>query len=150
MQRFVEFERSSTVVRLVYGSQGSAVLLFRRLDGSSRPLYFLLDNGAEYLGCSATTAGGRLRGVEVDLESVGVVSEGRVYSFRYYARSRGLPESSVAVICELSFDGNYPNAVITLDLANPPPSLIRVTLLALYSGRFYLVSVYEYVLQSAD
>lgn len=81
---------------------------------------------------------------------MGVVSEGSVYSFRYYARARGLPEGSVAVVCELSFDGSYPNAVITLDLASSPPRFIRVTLLALYSGKFYLVSEYEYELQSTE
>ena len=81
---------------------------------------------------------------------MGVVSGGSVYSFRYYARARGLPEGSVAVVCELSFDGSYPNAVITLDLASSPPRFIRVTLLALYSGKFYLVSEYEYELQSTE
>jgi len=82
----------------------------------------------------------------VDLDTAGVVFESGVYSFRYYARSAGYPEGGLAEVCELRFDGAYPNAVVTLSLADPPPRFIRVTLLALYSGRFYLVSVYTYEL----
>lgn len=117
IQRVIEHERLSTIVRLINSSKGSIALLFRRLDTSNK-IWFMLFNGSSYINCSDVVrdvVGGRIINRYMHrVDDVTVVSRDTIYSFKYYARAKGYPDTGYIEICELEIDKN---AVLVLQLA---------------------------------
>lgn len=138
LQRAVESERMASIVRLIHATGESATFLFRRLDGGGSVMFFL-DNGAEYIDCMdvvESVSGGAVVPVgEYSVDSVTVISRDGVYSFRHYARARGLPDSGRVKICAIEADQN---SVVTLALMKPVAHGYNYTLLESYSRRWRL------------
>ncbi|MCS7110677.1 MAG: hypothetical protein N3D82_03490 [Ignisphaera sp.] len=129
LQRVVELERMSSVVRLVHATDESALYLFKRLDGGSG-IAFFLDDGDEYIDCADVVrevSGGAIVQVrEYDVGELLVVSRDGVYSYRHYARARGFPDRGRVRICILNIERN---AVVALALAKPAAQGYNLTTL---------------------
>lgn len=138
LQRAIESERMGSIVRLVHATGESAAFLFRRLDGGGSVMFFL-DNGAEYIDCmdvvEDVSSGAVVPVDEYSVDSVTVVSRDGVYSFRHYARARGLPDSGRVKICAVEVSQN---SVVTLALMKPVVRGYNYTVLESYSRRWRL------------
>lgn len=134
--RVVEFEKMSTVVRLIHATEDSAAFLFRRLDNGGRVMFFL-DNGVEYIDCidiAGDVSGGAISLIgEYSIDDIMVVSRDGIYSYRYYARARGFPDSGRVQICTIDIDQN---AVVALSLAKPVVYGYNRTVLESYNRRW--------------
>ncbi len=133
LQRVIESEKMGVVVRLVHATEEFAVFLFRRFDGGGRVMFFL-DNGAEYIDCmdvvEDVSSGAVVSVGEYSVNDIVVVSRDGVYSYRYYVKARGLPDSGVVKICAVEVDQN---SMVTLALIKPVVRGYSYTVLRSYN-----------------
>lgn len=146
LQRLVLTEKLNTVVRLINSSEGSTVFLFRRLDVSGRVSFFVY-NGSGYVECSdvlTSISGGEIEGIyQHKVEDIMVVSENSIYSFKYYAKSAGYPDTGNVYVCTLKITKN---ALVTL--TSITGERFSVFIVVYVNDTPYLVDIYEYSLLS--
>lgn len=150
VQRVVEFERMNIVVRLIYASMESAVFLFKRLDGGDKIMFFI-DNGTRYIDCMdviENVSSGAIVAVGVySVDGIMVVSRDGVYSYRYYAKARGLPDSGVVKICVIEVGQN---SIATLALIKPIAHGYNYTMLESYNRAWRLYGSLRFRIVSVD
>lgn len=146
LQRLVLTEKLNTVVRLINSSEGNAVFLFRRLDTGDKVSFFVY-NGSGYTECSdmvTSVSGGEITSTyQHEVEDVMVVSERNIYSFKYYAKSAGYPDTGSVYVCTLK---TAKNALVTL--TGTTTEKLSIFIVIYVNGVPYLVDVYEYALLS--
>lgn len=142
LQRLVLTEKLNTVVRLIDSSEDRAVFLFRRLDTGDRVSFFVY-NESGYVECSGIVAsinGGEIADTRLHrVEDVMVVSENNVYSFKYYARSAGYPDTGNVHVCTLKITKN---ALVTL--TGITTERFSIFVVVYVNDVPYLVNVYKY------
>lgn len=142
LRRLVLTEKLNTVVRLINSSEGSTVFLFKRLDTGDKVSFFVY-NGSEYAECPnvvTSISGGEIAGTyQHKVEDVMVVLENSVYSFKYYAKSAGYPDTGNVYVCTLKITRN---TLVTL--SSTTTERFSVFVVAYVNDVPYLVDVYEY------
>ncbi|MEM0339518.1 MAG: hypothetical protein QW284_07560 [Ignisphaera sp.] len=110
--RVVENEKMNTLIKLASASGDSVTLLLKKFGGTNTISFFIY-NGTAYDDCSKivkSLVGGAITYVNTyNVDDILVVpSDGRgnPYSFRYYARSMGYPDSGKITVCTVGLSGN--------------------------------------------
>ena len=116
--RVVENEKMNTLIKLAATSEGSVALLLKKFGGTNTISFFLY-NGTAYDNCSKAIKnliGGSTYVNTYNIDDIlAVPSDGRgnPYSFRYYARSMGYPDSGKVTVCTIKLLDENAIAVLT-------------------------------------
>jgi len=141
----LEKERNSVAVRLIAdNASNNIVLVFKGLQNKNN-VYFFLDNGKEFLNCTAleVVKGGSITSMRVPLSSIKVLWNGEVTEFKYYAKALGLPQSEKVEVCGLSFD-SYASTKMSLVQAKPYAVGYASTMLDANNRRWRLTGAVQF------
>lgn len=145
----VSSEKSNIVVRLLEARGLYVVFLFKRFERGY--IYFFIYDDGSYEGCSGISDqdvyGGTIDAqYSYSLKDIIVVDESGVYDFPTYARSLGLPDEALAVVCKLYTHGN---TIVRYMLFKPIASHVYVDVNA-SGGSWRLYGTLSFTLQEAS
>lgn len=170
LSNYLASEASNILINTVsFDDRGSALwILLKRVDGSQSNFFIAVDSGTNYVNCgsiyvynpygdndgvlcnSLTDCTGSTPVYVGSMDGVYIPWEGAVSSFLQYARATGYTISDRIYICSVenvcrrsSASGLCGESSIAKIQLPPDASKIRVFIATLYSGRPYIVGVYE-------
>jgi hypothetical protein len=139
IQAVVSSESMNVAVRFIARENTSVTVLFRRLDGSSKPIAFLIANSTALRSCSdavASIVGATLKTVSVSRRNIYVLSNGFEMPFYVYATGVSVPER--IDVCMLYPEKPGENIVVVFNT----PQIIYTAILI--SNKVYILNTYNY------